>query len=93
MISDRYSDLTTVYQGLVGGVDSASIAVLHHLACNGLIPDITFLLDMDEDDGLGRADERGGDEPGLRARDSLSTRRCAGGFLSWRRVSLIALSF
>ena len=62
VISDRYSDSTTVYQGLVGGVDSASIAALHHLACNGLVPDITFLLDMDEDEGLGRADERGGDE-------------------------------
>ncbi len=62
VISDRYSDSTTVYQGLVGGVDSASIAALHHLACNGLVPDITFLLDMDEDEGLGRVDERGGDE-------------------------------
>ncbi len=62
VISDRYSDSTTVYQGLVGGVDKASIAALHNLACNGLVPDITFLLDMDEDEGLGRADERGGDE-------------------------------
>ena len=62
VISDRYSDSTTVYQGLVGGVDSTSIAALHHLACKGLVPDITFLLDMDEDEGLGRVDERGGDE-------------------------------
>ena len=62
VISDRYSDSTTVYQGLVGGVDDASIAALHHLACNGIVPDITFLLDMDEDDGLDRADERGGEE-------------------------------
>ena len=62
MISDRYNDSTTVYQGLVGGVDGASIAALHHVACNGLVPDITFLLDMDEDEGLGRAGDRGGDE-------------------------------
>ena len=62
VISDRYNDSTTVYQGLVGGVDSASIAALHHLACYGHVPDITFLLDMDEDEGLGRAGDRGGDE-------------------------------
>ena len=62
VISDRFSDSTTVYQGLVGGVDDASIAGLHRLACNGIIPDITFLLDMHEDDGLDRADERGGEE-------------------------------
>ncbi len=62
VISDRYKDSTTVYQGLVGGVDAASIAALHHLSCNGLAPDITFLLDMAEEEGLGRAVERGGDE-------------------------------
>ncbi len=60
VISDRYNDSTTVYQGLVGGVDFASITALHHLACNGLVPDITFLLDMDEEHGLNRAGVRGG---------------------------------
>ena len=62
VVSDRYSDSTSVYQGFVGGVDGALIANLHHLACNGLVPDISFLLDMDEDVGLGRADGRGGNE-------------------------------
>ena len=38
VISDRYSDSTTVYQGLVGGVDDASIAALHHLPAMGLFP-------------------------------------------------------
>ncbi len=62
VISDRYSDSTTVYQGFVGGVDGTLIASLHDIACNGLVPDVTFLLDMDEDEGLGRAGGRGGDE-------------------------------
>ncbi len=60
VISDRYSDSTTVYQGFVGGVDGALIASLHDIACNGLVPAITFLLDMDEDEGLSRANSRGG---------------------------------
>ena len=81
VISDRYSDSTTVYQGLVGGVDSASIAALHHLACNGLVPNITFLLDMDEDEGLGRADERGGDETRFESKGQIFSRGGAPGFL------------
>ncbi len=62
VISDRYNDSTRVYQGLVGGVGIDDIAMLNRLACGGLVPDITFLLDMNENEGLGRVDDRGGDE-------------------------------
>jgi len=62
VISDRYNDSTRVYQGMVGGVDSPAIEALNRLACGDLVPDVTFLLDMDVDNGLDRASGRGGEE-------------------------------
>ncbi|MGC6453092.1 MAG: dTMP kinase, partial [Candidatus Puniceispirillaceae bacterium] len=47
VICDRYNDSTRVYQGLVGGVPREDIEALNRLACDGLVPDLTILLDMD----------------------------------------------
>ncbi len=58
VLCDRYNDSTRVYQGLVGGVPSDAIEALNNLACGGLVPDLTILLDMDVADGLSRADGR-----------------------------------
>ena len=58
VICDRYNDSTRVYQGFVGGVPREDIEVLNRLACGGLVPDLTILLDMDVDEGLRRAGKR-----------------------------------
>ncbi|MGB2107713.1 MAG: dTMP kinase [Candidatus Puniceispirillum sp.] len=58
VISDRFFDSTTVYQGIVGGVDAGAVAALTKLACGNVIPDLTFLLDMDAKVGLDRAGDR-----------------------------------
>ena len=58
VICDRYNDSTRVYQGFVGGVPREDIEVLNRLACGGLVPDLTILLDMDVDEGLRRAGNR-----------------------------------
>ena len=58
VLCDRYNDSTRVYQGVVGGVPSEAIEALNNLACGGLEPDLTILLDMDVADGLVRADDR-----------------------------------
>jgi len=58
VISDRFFDSTTVYQGIVGGVDADAVAALTKLACGNVIPDLTFLLDMDAKVGLDRAGDR-----------------------------------
>ena len=58
IISDRFYDSTTIYQGVVGGVDAEAITALTKLACGNVIPDLTSLLDMDAKVGLARAGKR-----------------------------------
>ena len=60
VLCDRYNDSTRIYQGVVGGVPWADIEALNDLACEGLVPDLTVLLDMDVETGLNRAVERSG---------------------------------
>ena len=58
VISDRFFDSTTVYQGIVGGVDAKAIDAMTKLVCGNVVPDLTFLLDMDAKVGLARAGNR-----------------------------------
>ncbi len=55
VLCDRFFDATLVYQGYARGLDIDKIKALHHLACKGLKPDITFLFDLTPADGLSRA--------------------------------------
>lgn len=82
VISDRYNDSTTVYQGIVGGVARPSIDALHHLACGDVVPDATLLLDLDADVGLGRADDRGGAETRFETKGKAFHQSVRKGFLS-----------
>lgn len=58
VISDRFSDSTRVYQGLVGGISKFKINSLHSFCLEELEPDLTFLLDINYQDGLSRANLR-----------------------------------
>ena len=55
VICDRFSDSTTVYQGYARGLNIELIRALNHMVLENLIPDITFLLDLDPHIGLNRA--------------------------------------
>ena len=55
VISDRFTDSTTVYQGAARGLGSEVVDVLDALSCQGLMPDLTILLDIDLDTGIARA--------------------------------------
>jgi len=55
VVCDRYFDATMVYQGYARGLDKEMIHRLHQLACGGLTPDLTLLLDLDPEEGLTRA--------------------------------------
>jgi dTMP kinase len=55
VVCDRYFDATMVYQGYARGVNRDMIRQLHQLACEGLTPDLTLLLDLDPEAGLARA--------------------------------------
>ena len=59
VLSDRFFDSTAVYQGLVGGVDAEIVAFLNARCLDGVVPDITILLDLDPKIGLARVAGRG----------------------------------
>ena len=54
VISDRYADSTTVYQGYGRGLDLAMVKATNNAATQGLRPDLTILLDMPVEEGLTR---------------------------------------
>jgi len=54
VISDRYADSTTAYQGYGRGLELDMVKATNNTATQGLKPDITILLDMLVEDGLAR---------------------------------------
>lgn len=58
VLCDRFTDSTLVYQGCGRGLDTAAVKDLDRIACQGLKPDITFLIDIDLETSLMRARRR-----------------------------------
>lgn len=58
VVCDRYIDSTTAYQGGGRGMDIELIERMHETATGGLLPALTFWLDVPLDVGLGRAASR-----------------------------------
>ena len=54
VVSDRFVSSTVAYQGAAGGVDPAVIWDLGRIACGGIEPDLTVILDLPVDAGFGR---------------------------------------
>ncbi len=59
VLSDRFFDATSVYQGFTRGVDASHIDRLNAFASGGLVPDRTFLFDIDPEAGFRRLYGRG----------------------------------
>jgi len=55
VLCDRYIDSSIAYQGAGRTLSSEEIAQLSHWATEGLVPDLTVLLDVDPELGLARA--------------------------------------
>jgi len=55
VISDRFYDSTTAYQGYGRGIDLKIIKHLNNLVVGKAIPDLTFILDIDPYEGLRRS--------------------------------------
>jgi len=58
VLCDRFMDSSRVYQGVTGGLDPDFMAGLERVTVNGMIPDLTFILDIDPSEGLRRAAAR-----------------------------------
>jgi dTMP kinase len=58
VLCDRFSDSTVVYQGYARGLDVAAVQALDARARDGIVPDLTILLDCPVDEGLRRARAR-----------------------------------
>lgn len=54
VVCDRFGDSTLAYQGSGRGIDRALIMRLNDICTGGLLPDITFLLDLDVETGMMR---------------------------------------
>jgi dTMP kinase len=61
VITDRFVDSTTAYQGHGRGFDQALLQQLNVLACDGYLPVMTFLMDLSVAEGLQRALHRRGE--------------------------------
>ena len=58
VLSDRFTDSSLVYQGCGRGLGADTIMTLDRIACRGLRPDLTLLIDIDLATSRARAEAR-----------------------------------
>jgi dTMP kinase len=63
VIADRFTDSSAVYQGCGRGLGPDTVEALEQVACRGLKPDLTLLIDIDAETSLARARARNAAEP------------------------------
>ena len=61
VVTDRYIDSTLAYQGFGRGLNLSKVKQLNNISSLGLLPEITFLLDMNVEDALRRTTNRNED--------------------------------
>lgn len=81
VLCDRFHDSTRAYQGAAGAVDPALISLLESHVLSGLTPDLTLVLDLPVDIGLGRAIARGDGEGRFEAKGAAFHERLRAAFL------------
>lgn len=59
VITDRFLDSTTVYQGVARDIPAAEVEQVNRFAAGPRLPDVTYLLDMDSATAFARAKQRG----------------------------------
>lgn len=58
VLADRFTDSSLVYQGYGRGLGAENVLALDRIACRGLKPAMTILVDIDPDTSLARAHAR-----------------------------------
>lgn len=64
VLCDRFIDSSRVYQGVTGNLEPGLMAEIERVAINGMLPDLTIILDLDPEIGLRRASRRRGEGEG-----------------------------
>ena len=85
VISDRFYDSTTAYQGCGRGIDLEIIKNLNSLVVGKAIPDLTFILDIDPYEGLKRSASFGNSSE-MRFEEEFINKKIIGGKLFLERV-------
>lgn len=62
VLCDRFMDSSRVYQGVTGNLGADFMQALEATAINGMVPDLTLILDLPAEEGMRRANARRGDE-------------------------------
>jgi dTMP kinase len=86
VVSDRFADSTAAYQGYGHGVPLERIRALHSWTVGGLEPDLTFVLDLPHEAGLGRTAGRAGPEDRYERMGQEFHARLRDGFLAIARA-------
>ncbi len=85
VISDRFYDSTTAYQGYGRDIDLKIIKHLNSLVVGKAIPDLTFILDIDPQEGLKRSTSFGNSRE-MRFEEEFMNKKIIGGKLFLERV-------
>ena len=81
VVSDRFADSTTAYQGYGHGVNRSLLTRLYDIAVGDFAPDLTLVLDLPVEAGLARAASRRGAENRYESMPTDFHRRVRAGFL------------
>ncbi len=63
VISDRYLDSTTVYQGVARAIGQTEVRAINRFAIDGLLPDLTVWIDLEPEIGFQRIQSRKTERP------------------------------
>lgn len=85
VVSDRFADSTTAYQGYGGAVPLEHLAALHRLVAGDFQPNLTLILDVPAETGLARAARRKGGENRFESKGREFHERVRQGFLDIAR--------
>lgn len=58
VLCDRFADSTRIYQGVTGNMEATLLKNLERVAVNGMVPDLTIIIDVPANIGMARATDR-----------------------------------
>lgn len=74
VLCDRFADSTRIYQGVTGNMEATLLKNLERVAVNGMVPDLTIIIDVPAKIGMARATDRSaGQELDRFEREELAT--------------------